>query len=86
MSIFVASSCGKKYVLVMKELNGEDYTDIQAPSFLGATKHACAVDTRPSFSLPLFPLCARGPGDEATPNQEIGFPGISHRLSQYGYV
>ena len=38
-------NCGEKYALT-EELYGEDYGDIQAPSF---PEHAHAVDTRPSF-------------------------------------
>ena len=44
-----SSSCGERYALLTEELYGEDYRDLQAPSFLGATEHAHAVDTRPSF-------------------------------------
>ena len=54
-----SSSCGEKYVLLTKELYGED---IQAPSFLGATEHVHAVDTRPSFLCLFFHRAQEGLG------------------------
>ena len=52
-----------RYIYTDEGLYGEDYGDIQAPSFLGAKEHAHAVDTRHSFLRPFSPP-TRGPGDE----------------------
>ena len=70
-SSWASSNCSQKYSIcatnrgiIRRGL--QRYIYIKAPSFLGATEHAHAVDIRPSFLRPFFSMCTRGPGDEPT--------------------